>query len=74
MAALRPGERDVLDRFEAGASVRDIAADLELSTQSVVWIVRTFGVDPTLDQHREAMVRAGSRQLLARLRKAGGHR
>lgn len=74
MSGLNPGERAVMDRFEGGASVRAIAEELEISTQRVVWIVRTFGVDPTVDQHREAMIRAGSRQLLAKIRKAGGHR
>lgn len=74
MTDLTPGERTVLDRFEGGESVRDIAAELEITTQSVVWIVRTFGVDPTLDAHREATIRRGSRELLAKIRKAGGHR
>ena len=74
MPGLTPGERAVLDRFESGASVRAIAAELEIAPQSVVWIVRTFGANPAVDQHREAMIRAGSRQLLAKIRKAGGHR
>lgn len=74
MAGLTASERDVLARFEAGASVRDLAAEFEITTQRVVWIVRTFGTDPTLDAYREAAIRRGSRQLLARIRKAGGHR
>lgn len=74
MSGLTYGEQQVMARFEGGESVRDIAAELDITTQRVVWIVRTFGVDPTLDQHREAKIRAGSRQLLANIRKAGGHR
>lgn len=72
--ALTPAEQDVLARFEGGASVREIADEFEISPQGVVWIVRTFGVDPTLDAHREAAIRRGSRELLTKIRKAGGHR
>lgn len=74
MSGLTHSEQDVLERFEAGASVRDLAAELEISPQRVVWIVQTFGVNPTLDAHREAAIRRGSRELLAKIRKAGGHR
>lgn len=74
MTGLTPSEQDVLDRFEAGASVRDLAAEFEITPQRVVWIVRTFGVNPTLDAYREAAIRRGSRELLAKIRKAGGHR
>lgn len=71
---LTTSEQDVLTRFEGGASIRAIAAEFEITTQRAFWIVRTFGSDPAPDQHREAMIRAGSRQLLAMIRKAGGHR
>lgn len=74
MSGITTSEQAVLARFEGGASIREIADEFEITPQSVVWIVRTFGVDPVLDQHREAAIRRGSRELLARIRKAGGHR
>jgi len=74
MSQLTPGEAAVMARFDLGAAERDIAADLEISIARVRAIISTYDDNPAHDRHREALVKRGSQRLLARLRKAGGHR
>ncbi|QDH35821.1 hypothetical protein [Porphyrobacter sp. YT40] len=74
MSQLTPGEAAVMARFDLGASERDIASDLEISPARVRAIISTFDDNPAHDRHREALIKRGSQRLLARLRKAGGHR
>ena len=74
MSQLTPGEAAVMARFDLGASERDIASDLEISPARVRAIISTYDDNPAHDRHREALIKRGSQRLLARLRKAGGHR
>jgi FixJ family two-component response regulator len=74
MAGLTPGEKAVMDRFEAGQSARDIAIDLGIPPRRAERLIGMYNADPAQDRHREALIRRGSQTLLARLRKAGGHR
>lgn len=74
MSQLTPGEAAVMARFDLCAAERDIAADLEISVARVRAIISTYDDNPAHDRHREALIKRGSQRLLARLRKAGGHR
>lgn len=74
MSNLTPGEAAVMARYDLGAAERDIAAELEVSVARVRAIISTFDDNPAHDRHREALIKRGSQRLLARLRKAGGHR
>lgn len=74
MAHLTPGEQAVMARFDLGWSESDIASDLDISVARTRCIISTFDDNPAHDRHREALIKRGSQRLLARLRKAGGHR
>ncbi|MFO6448639.1 hypothetical protein ACLBKU_16005 [Erythrobacter sp. NE805] len=74
MSTLTPGEQAVMSRFDLGWPESDIAADLSISFARTRAIISTFDSNPAHDRHREAQIRRGSQRLLARLRKAGGHR
>ena len=74
MSGLTPGERAVMTRFELGYSPSDIACDLGISTARAAAIISTYDDNPAHDRHREALIKRGSRRLLARLQAAGGHR
>lgn len=74
MSALTPGEEAVMTRFDLGWAEGDIASELKISVARARAIISTFDNNPAHDRHREALIRRGSQRLLARLRKAGGHR
>lgn len=74
MSALTPGEEAVMVRFDLGWAECDIASELQISVARARAIISTFDNNPAHDRHREALIRRGSQTLLARLRKAGGHR
>ena len=74
MSTLTPGEEAVMARFDLGFSEADIASELDISVARARAIISTFDDNPAHDRHREALIRRGSQTLLARLRKAGGHR
>ncbi len=74
MPGMTPGEEAVMARFDLGFSESDIATELEISLARARAIISTFDSNPAHDRHREGRIRLGSRRLLARLQKAGGHR
>lgn len=74
MSNLTPGEQAVMARFDLGWPEVDIAAELGISVARTRAIISTFDDNPAHDRHREALVKRGSRRLLARLQAAGGHR
>ena len=74
MSQLTPGEQAVMARFDLGWAEADIASDLKISVARVRAVISTFDDNPAHDRHREALIRRGSRRLLWRIRRAGGHR
>lgn len=74
MPGLTPGEDAVMTRFDLGWAESDIASDLNISVARARAIISTFDDNPAHDRQREALIKRGSQTLLARLRKAGGHR
>jgi FixJ family two-component response regulator len=74
MSGLTPGEQAVMSRFELGQSPAEIADDLGIERRRAERLIQMYDADPAHDRHREALIRRGSQTLLARLRKAGGHR
>lgn len=74
MSGLYAGEQAVMDRFDLGWAEADIASDLHISVARTRAIISTFDENPAHDRQREALIKRGSQTLLARLRKAGGHR
>ncbi len=74
MSGLTPGEQAVLIRFELGHTAAEIADDLNIPRRRAERLIQMYDADPAHDRHREALIRRGSQTLLARIRKAGGHR
>ncbi len=74
MSALTPGEEAVMRRYEIGQSAAEIADALNIPRRRAERLIQMYDADPAHDRHREALIRRGSQTLLARLRKAGGHR
>jgi SOS-response transcriptional repressor LexA len=74
MPGMTPGEQAVLSRFELGQTAAEIAADLNIPRRRAERLIQMYDADPAHDHHREALIRRGSQTLLAKIRKAGGHR
>jgi DNA-binding NarL/FixJ family response regulator len=72
--ALTAREQQMIDLHDRGLSHSQIAREMRIKTKSVQRVLKLLDAGPQDDQRHRRATAAGSAELLARLRKAGGHR